>query len=59
VLVNVSDQDQDYEIREAALGVPWPDFWVDSLSERSTVCDADSARLTLAPYEVLWLEPSE
>jgi sucrose phosphorylase len=58
-LVNVSHQDQEFEIRKADLDVPWPGSWKDSLGERSVVCTADLARVALAPYEVLWLEPSE
>jgi sucrose phosphorylase len=58
-LINVSDQNQEFEIRRADLGGEWPESWVDSLSDRIVACGADAANVALTPYEVLWLEPSE
>jgi sucrose phosphorylase len=55
-LTNVTAKSQEVRLTEDQTGIG-SDEWRDVLSDRSIRTDRDEVRVTLAPYQVVWLEP--
>jgi hypothetical protein len=58
VVVNVTAQQQELDLKLNEAGLPPSERWLDLISERNCDASGDRFRLHIEPYQSLWLKPS-